>query len=290
MDKNSKTNEKETQNNGKPSEANKTKVFAIYEPRKMIEPLRKELISRGWVEKSIEDHSQTPSFIWLGRTNQGKVDGCLTNRLWLDASKNFCYKDVLVNYAREVNLSNDKRKLNIPRTYKLFENEKNEFKKDYHLTAYSSLIRFVNSRGSTLFSRTGKINAKWIDYAINNLQAAINCHNFSKADVNDEQLDENDFYRFKQIYQSVVKYESKIKIGVEGSTKQYLSKCKRICEKSEKIWPNFARDGFYNLWLLKPARRSLGFGIKILDDDVDVFYYIKGNEAMKYLVQKYIGK
>lgn len=255
----------------------------------MIEPLRKELLKRGWTERFIEDSSKIPEFVWLSRSNTTVIEGSPSvNRLKLNPLKQFCYKDILIDYGREVKSNPNKRtKLSMPRTFKLFANEKNEFMEDYRLTAYSSFIRFIKATGSKAFSETGKVNSNWINFAIDKLEVAIVSDYSKPSEIKADT--EHEFSKFKKIYQSVVKYNSKIKANSKD-TKTLLQQCNAIYEKCTKAWKDFDKDGFYNLWLLKPARRSLGIGIKLFDDDVDIFCYAKDNEKMKYLAQKYVGE
>lgn len=263
----------------------------------MIEPLRKELIKRGWTEKVIEDSLEIPNLIWLSRSNAVVIEGSpLVNRLSQIPLKNFCYKDILIDYGRRVKCNPSKKtKLNMPRTFKLFADEKNEFMEDYRLTAYSSLIRFVKATGSKAFSDTGKINSSWINFAIEKLELALVSDKSDRPDIKGESYmeklwkNENVFSKFKKVYQSVVKYHSKIKANSTAKT-TLLHQCDVIYAKCASVWKDFEKDGFYNLWLLKPARRSLGIGIKLLDDDDDIFSYAKDYGEMKYLAQKYIGE
>lgn len=292
----------------------KNKVFAIYENRKMIEPLRKELKNRGWTEKIVKDIRKLstipgterimktslliPTFIWLSRYNGLDIEGSpMISRLTQKSFKNFCFKDILVNYDREnkSNIDDDESVLNVPRTFKLFENEKESFLEDYRMTAYSSFIRFLHTTGSAAFSPTGKITSKWIDHAIENLETAIAvCIDDQPPDENvkptmeKKPINHTDFRKFKICYQSVVKCKSKIKASREA-VENFLKKCRRIYDKCKEVWSYFENDGFYNLWLLKPARRSLGIGIKLFDDDNDILVHVFYNKEMKYLVQKYIG-
>lgn len=286
-----------------------TKIFVIYEKRKMIDPLRKELINRGWTEiiinppsKELTNQGKTrnniqklpliPEFIWLSRSNAVAIEGSpIVNRLKQKPTKNFCFKDILVNYGREVESDGESGNLilNLPRTFKLFENEKCDFLEDYHRTAYSSFLRFLHTTGSKAFSPSGKINSKWIDYAIEKLEAAIASHNCKESTVEKEQINDNEFNQFKKIYQSVVKFNSKIK-ACRKRSEIFLRNCEVIYNKCKAVWSYFENDGFYNLWLLKPARRSLGIGIKLFDDDIDIFSYVQDNKEMKYLVQKYVGE
>lgn len=293
--KNIKETKAKSSNNSKTSQS---KLFAIYEKRKMIEPLRKELLMRGWTEKLIADTMEMPKFVWLARSNSAVVTegSSIVNRLKQKPLKNFCYKDILINYGRELKSENNKaRKLNMPRTFKLFAGETNEFIDDYRLTAYSSFIRFLHSTGSTVFSETGRISSKWIEFAIEKLEAAMVSNTSQKSETNSdstlakEEKRGNKFSKFKKIYQSVVKYNSKIKANAAAG-KNLLQQCKVIYGKCKEAWKDFDRDGFYNLWLLKPARRSLGIGIKLFDDDIDILSYARDNDGMKYLVQKYVGE
>lgn len=283
-----------------------SKVFAIYEKRKMIDPLRRELMKRGWTEKiinlplskeltnqgtigeKIEKSLLIPTFVWLSRSNAVVIEGSpIVNRLKQMPSKNFCFKDILVNYGREV--KNGNLVLNLPRTFKLFENEKDNFLEDYRRTAYSSFIRYLHATGSKAFSPTGKINSKWIDYAIEKLETEIASLSSEAPSTEKHQINVAEFDQFKKTYQSVVKFDSKIKACRKG-TNICLRNCKVVYDKCEAVWSYFENDGFYNLWLLKPARRSLGIGIKLFDDDTDIFSYVQDNKEMKYLVQKYVGE
>lgn len=274
------TQQQKVKSSNKHANTNDSKMFAIYEKRKMIEPLRKELLMRGWTEKLIEDSSGLPEFVWLSRSNGVVIQGSpIVNRLKQKSIKNFCYKDVLINYGREVN---KKSELNIPRTFKLFANERNEFMDDYRLTAYSSFIRYLKESGSNAFSEAGKIKASWIKFAIEKLEAAIVSDDY-------KQSDNKGFDKFKNSYQSVVRFKSKIKAN-RATTKHLLQQCHDIYKKCKEAWKDFDKDGFYNLWLLKPARRSLGVGIKLFDDDVDILSYADTNASMMYLAQKYVGE
>lgn len=261
----------------------------------MIEPLREALLERGWTEQVDEDSPILPKLFWLSRSNGVVIEGSpIVSRLRLVARKNFCFKDVLVDYDRSQPNHGKNVDLNMPRTFKLFSGERNEFVEDYRLTAYASFVRYLHATGTKTFSDTGKISTKWISYAIEKLEAAIASRNkdmetnvdavkLSKAKIDKE------FEKFKKIYQSVVKFKSKIDAR-SANKKQLLDQCSVIYSKCVKVWKDFETDGFYNLWLLKPARGSLGNGIKLFDEEIDIFSYAKDNERMKYLVQKYIGK
>lgn len=290
----SKTKRKQSSEKTSPI-ANESKVFAIYEKRKMIEPLRIELLSRGWAEKMIEDSSTLANFVWLSRSNGVVVEGSpMVNRLKLEPLKNFCYKDILTDFGRTA-MANEQ--IPMPRTFKLFSNEKTEFIENYRLTAYSSFIRFLYVTGAKTFSESGTINLRWVNFAIEKLDAAIISVNNkrSQTKVSEESndkirnIDNNEFERFKKIYQSVVKFNSKIIANV-AERKEILHRCNTIYKKCRKTWKDFEKDGFYNIWLLKPARRSLGIGIRLFDEDIDILSYAKENENMKYLVQKYVGE
>ncbi len=280
------------------TQASGSKIFSIYEKRKMIEPLRNELLARGWSEKILEDSSPSlPKFVWLARSNNVVIDGSpIVNRLTMEPLRNFCYKDVLIDYGREA-MSNKKIVLNMPRTYKLFSNERKEFIENYRLTAYSSFIRYLHATGHKTFSEEGTINSTWIDFAIEKLESKIATDDKKKSESKIGSLelkaaqrnDDHEFEKFKKVYQSVVKYKSKIN-ATGTDTKKLLHECNVIYRKCKKTWKDFEKDGFYNLWLLKPARRSLGIGIKLFDEDFDILSYAKDNANMKYLVQKYVGE
>lgn len=244
----------------------------------MIEPLRKELKRRGWTENP----SEIPNLIWLSRSKPVVIEGSpFVNSLIQPPLNNFCYKDILIDYGRKINNRNHdlEPKLNLPRTFKLFTNERNDFIENYCLTAYSSFIRFVRATGSEAFSVTGKINSNWINFAIEKLD-----------DLRQSKHQKNyrGFSKFSQIYRCVVKRNAKITANSQAA-EDLLQQCHVAYEKCKKVWKDLDKDGFHNLWLLKPARRSLGIGIEFFDDK-NIFNDDKDYGKMKYLAQKYVGE
>ncbi|XP_037034971.1 tubulin glycylase 3B-like [Bradysia coprophila] len=259
----------------------------------MMEPLRGALLARGWTEQVDDDSPILPRLFWLSRANGVVIEGSpIVSRLIL--GRHFCYKDVLLDYARSQPNRGKNIDLVVPRTFKLFTGERNEFMENYRLTAYASFIRFLKATGTKAFSETGKISPKWISYAIEKLEAIIAPENNeveTSATVKREmqQKIDNEFEKFKKIYQSIVKFKSKIDLQ-SADRNDLLDQCNVIYRKCKKVWKDFENDGFYNLWLLKPARGSLGNGIKLFDEDVDILCHATNNKNLKYLVQKYIER
>ncbi|XP_023239432.1 tubulin monoglycylase TTLL3-like [Centruroides sculpturatus] len=70
--------------------------------------------------------------------------------------------------------------------------------------------------------------------------------------------------------------------------KKYLPEFHKIAEAIQKVWPQWKIDGYRNVWIIKPAAKSQGQGIKISENLNEIMGLVGSYHDNHYVVQKYI--
>uniref|UniRef100_A0A3Q2ZYN6 Tubulin tyrosine ligase like 3 n=1 Tax=Kryptolebias marmoratus TaxID=37003 RepID=A0A3Q2ZYN6_KRYMA len=194
-----------------------------------------------------------------------------------------------------------------PRCYRLAaKDERHAFIEDYRRTACTSLLKFIVEQDKDIQSKGTAHNiqnrkqkkqelkqlalSQLIDTALKVCQEYLESLEHSDIDASQEAsqtLTQEEWAEFVKSYYLVVHGGAQIK-----SSNNFVSCCKAMLQRLEKVSPQLSIDGVQNIWIIKPGAKSRGRGIKCakrLDQilrlvDVDPVV-IKDS---KWVVQKYI--
>lgn len=284
--------------------------------------IRKSLVRRGWIEKSspfltnsinlqekyhkwqilkqIQEKSE--HFIWQPNLSDPICSTASKGHQWKSkiirsAKFNFVTKSGLNNIAeniRSLQRFGGFSDLNYQRTYNLTDaNNKKSFVSDFKKTMMRSFLKYLNSMEdfSTVFAESGTISFDCITFAINTTEIDISRER--AEDVNIKELPVNSYehqIRFEEFDSILNRKNRQIKVHKKFIIDDLKQKLKDIVSKIDSCWPNTKRDGYRNLWIVKPTNLSRGIGIKVLNYDFKVLNHIRNNPSKNFLVQKYIGK
>lgn len=295
------------------------RIFKIYGNYNTI---RTSLVKRGWIEKSAPFTSfntslhekyhkwqlfkkiqqKTENFIWQPKLcdpifTKTYKDYPLKSKIVRSANFNFVTKLGLHNIAENITSLQGFggfSKLNYQRTYNLTDaKNKKLFVDDFKKTMVRSFLKYLNSMEdfSTIFAESGTISFDCITFAINTTENDIRIER--EKDVNMKELPVNSYehqIRFEEFDSILNRKNRQIKVHKHFIIDDFKQKLKDIVSKIDSCWPLTKRDGYRNLWILKPSNLSRGIGIKVLNYDFKVLNHIRNHPRHNFLVQKYIGK
>lgn len=303
------------------------KIFTIYGK---FESLRRALEKRGWLEKihpqtvtDIDKVSQhtllryakpgniyekavmsqmltgVPSFfIWQPKRCPDKASDIYPYRNHLRKSRelDFTLKGGLTRVTAQSNWFTipGKSELNTPRTYILSDpDEMEQFQADFRLTACVNLLLYIKEHEvKQVFRINGVINPECIDFAVAFIKRRICIKNHEDIDeplYRKPKFTIEDWLKFNLYCDSVIRNRIEICAG-EDLGAVYKELACRCYDQALTYWPNMKHDGYKNMWILKPANKSRGIGIKLWNDFDRVKHYLETVIDERYVIQKYIGK
>ncbi|XP_049866852.1 tubulin glycylase 3A-like [Pectinophora gossypiella] len=298
------------------------KIFLIHG---YCTPIRKALVERGWVEKvppnkmdlaklrnkRYRDNSEMhieleklllsnfvekcdPNFVWNAKDdrddyatrshnvvyNKLKVEALWTTKQGLCTSiKSNCWY-----YIEDV------AEINSPRTYSSFdEGEKEDFERDYKLTACTSLLKWVLSMVANdrpIFVETGTIAINVIVFALNRCKEYL----FRKQNKDIDRYcvsaaTPGQWKSFLKKYYLLMAKQDIFTIDKDNKLPLYLGYAKFLLKEIHKYRPQLSCEGCHNIWIIKPAHCSRGRGIRMASK-LGVLTDLLNRG--KYVFQKYI--
>lgn len=303
------------------------KIFAIYG---CCNAIRKALVERGWVEKippkrmnlnkirngtftdkndikreldrillSCFVEKAVPNFIW--RTNDDRRDATIEvtrdyytiiNKLQVDpiwTSKQGLCSSMKRNYWFHIE---DTAEVNCPRSYTVSEiGEKEDFLKDYRITACTSLLKWFLSmvaNDKPIFVNTGKISMNLIVFALNRCKEYLFRKQHKDIDCDLPVISDEQWSSFFKRYFCVISKEEVFQCDKKQKLPLYLCYAKFLLKEIYRYRPQLRCEGCHNIWIIKPTHCSRGRGIRMASKlEIITNLLEKGNS--KYVVQKYIG-
>lgn len=283
--------------------------------------IRTSLLKRGWIEKSapfstnsLNVHEKyhkwqllkkiqqsSEHFIWQPKLSdpilpRSSKSHQLKSKIVRSANFNFVTKLGLHNIAENIKSLQGFggfSELNYQRTYNLTDaNNKKSFVSDFKKTMMRSFLKYLNSMKdfSNVFAESGTISFDCITFAINTTEIDISRER--EKDVNIKELPVNSYehqIRFEEFDSILNRKNRQIKVHKNFVIDVIKQKLEDIVSKIDSCWPHTKRDGFKNLWIVKPTNLSRGIGIKVLNYDFKVLNHIRNHPTRNFLVQKYIG-
>uniref|UniRef100_A0A336MWN6 CSON005251 protein n=1 Tax=Culicoides sonorensis TaxID=179676 RepID=A0A336MWN6_CULSO len=203
---------------------------------------------------------------------------------------NFGQKDGLCHIIDRINWNLDRNvpRINYPRSYDLIDGkELFEFHKDYRLTVATSIVLFMREKGTKCYSpKHGTIKLRVIDFACHGVDTRIKQEEGLISPRTGLDILEIVWGQIYQAYVDLIKNGKKIKIAKEDIP-EYVEKIKCLTDEIYHYWPSRKYDGYFNIWLLKPAWTGQGHGIILSDNENDILEKVK-RQKTKYVVQKYV--
>lgn len=298
------------------------KVFTVYGQGSKV--VRRALIERGWFEKVPRNKRyykiwQRPeqsflsnflekydaNFIW-GRNSSNEIESVKavktkTKTIYpirntLEVVNNWSTK-----YGIFLSLKNsywhyidNVAEVIAPRTFSNANNyEIKDFIKDYHLTACTSLLRWIVEtlqNNKPVYHETGRISMNVIVFAINRCKEFVYMKEHKDIDINIiNKVAKKDWDTFLKEYRSLVDGKDLFQIDVGRSVFYLLHCAKYVLDCILMYRPQLNCEGFYNIWIVKPSEYSRGRGI-VISSKLNCIMDIINKTNQKYVVQKYIGK
>lgn len=135
---------------------------------------------------------------------------------------------------------------------------------------------------------------KCVEFAVLRVKEMLKTarHEDIDSDCDDyDQLQSADWREFFKDFHEVVrcgaKFQSSLAVGeLRRSQAQWLD----LFEQCRRQWPHLDTDGFMNVWIMKPARRSRGIGVTVMSDNLRIVEVAHRSKGMRYIVQKYLGE
>ncbi|CAO1384279.1 unnamed protein product [Diamesa serratosioi] len=282
--------------------------------------IRTSLVRRGWIEKCAPFSSNNTNFhekfhkwqlfkklqqkseyfVWQPKLSdpiftRANKSHPMTSKIIRSANFNFVTKSGLHSIAENIKSLRGFggfTDLNYQRTYNLTDaKNKKSFVDDFRKTMMRSFLKYLNSMKdfSTVFAESGTISFDCITFAINTTENDI--RRAGEKDVNIKELPVNSYkhqIRFQEFDSILNRKNRQIKVHKNFIMDDFKQKLKDIVSKIDSCWPHTKRDGYQNLWIVKPSNLSRGIGIKVLNYDFKVLNHIRNHPTHNFLVQKYI--
>lgn len=285
------------------------------------EPLRQSLLVRGWIEKIPDDKlSLIPPtserfilalllknspfhFIWQPRSRPIKNLHNLSpfiNSINRQRNFDFTTKDGITNCANNFQWYHidGLTDLSYQRSHILIDKSaKEEFSEDFRRSAFTCFIKFLNDSGNDfrlLFTSSDDgITTDCINFAVQKIELIIKMENHEDIDTSllfdvCAKFPKNQKESLRDIRQ-IINGTSKFKFESDFLMEMCRAKVQHCAEKIANQWPHLLYDGHKNVWIMKPIGSSSGYGVTVVNSEETIWEMVQSS-AMKYIVQKYVGK
>ena len=98
-----------------------------------------------------------------------------------------------------------------------------------------------------------------------------------------------DWDHFYENYCGLLYDNQKLQLEPNFNTEIVIENVKELLGNIKKFSPQFHIDGYWNLWIIKPANKCRGNGITLVRNLIEINKTLTSDKK-SYVIQKYIGK
>lgn len=189
-----------------------------------------------------------------------------------------------------------------PRCYNVWNPEElNEFIDNFRLTASMGLLKWlvdVHTKEGTegILSDEGKVPGSSIAFALSRCKEYLDYCLHNDIDIEEDiKIWDHDWDVFLTHHYLLTHENGRIQLLKEHDTaliEHYVADAKSVLEQIKCYWPQYALDGFLNIWIVKPGNKCRGRGIHLMNNIKQIIAMVNPPIVSKtrYVIQKYIGE
>lgn len=194
-----------------------------------------------------------------------------------------------------------------PRCYNVWNPEElNEFVDNFRLTASMGLLKWLIERHGTegggggldaIIADDGNVPSTCITFALTRCKEYLDYCLHNDIDIEeDTKVWDHDWDVFLTHHYLLTHEDNRIQLLKEereaDAIEHYLAEAKSVLEQIKSYWPQYALDGYLNIWIVKPGNKCRGRGIHLMNNIKQIIAMVNPPIVSKtrYVIQKYIGK
>uniref|UniRef100_A0A182QWW9 Tubulin glycylase 3A n=1 Tax=Anopheles farauti TaxID=69004 RepID=A0A182QWW9_9DIPT len=191
-----------------------------------------------------------------------------------------------------------------PRCYNVWNPEElNEFVDNFRLTASMGLLKWLIERHATeegldaIIADDGNVPSTCITFALTRCKEYLDYCLHNDIDIEeDTKVWDHDWDVFLTHHYLLTHEDNRIQLLKEerdtDAIDNYLAEAKSVLEQIKGYWPQYALDGYLNIWIVKPGNKCRGRGIHLMNNIKQIIAMVNPPIVSKtrYVIQKYIER
>uniref|UniRef100_A0A182PIX4 Tubulin glycylase 3A n=1 Tax=Anopheles epiroticus TaxID=199890 RepID=A0A182PIX4_9DIPT len=191
-----------------------------------------------------------------------------------------------------------------PRCYNVWNPEElNEFVDNFRLTASMGLLKWLIERHATeeglgaIIADDGNVPSTCITFALTRCKEYLDYCLHNDIDIEeDTKVWDHDWDVFLTHHYLLTHEDNRIQLLKEereaDAIDHYLAEAKSVLEQIKGYWPQYALDGYLNIWIVKPGNKCRGRGIHLMNNIKQIIAMVNPPIVSKtrYVIQKYIER
>ncbi|XP_053673790.1 uncharacterized protein LOC128724050 [Anopheles nili] len=191
-----------------------------------------------------------------------------------------------------------------PRCYNVWNPEElNEFVDNFRLTASMGLLKWLIERHTAgagldaIIADDGNVPSTCITFALTRCKEYLDYCLHNDIDIEeDTKVWDHDWDVFLTHHYLLTHEDNRIQLLKEerdsDAIDNYLAEAKSVLEQIKGYWPQYALDGYLNIWIVKPGNKCRGRGIHLMNNIKQIIAMVNPPIVSKtrYVIQKYIER
>ncbi|XP_055642321.1 tubulin glycylase 3A-like isoform X2 [Toxorhynchites rutilus septentrionalis] len=190
-----------------------------------------------------------------------------------------------------------------PRCYNVWNPEElNEFIDNFRLTASMGLLKWLIEAHSkdgmdAILSDEGKVPGSCVSFALARCKEYLDYCLHNDIDIEEDvKIWDHDWDVFLTHHYLLTHEGGKILLTKEADyaslIENYVADARSVLEQIKNHWPQYALDGFLNIWIVKPGNKCRGRGIHLMNNIKQIITMVNPPIVSKtrYVIQKYIER
>ncbi|XP_062546050.1 tubulin glycylase 3A-like [Armigeres subalbatus] len=190
-----------------------------------------------------------------------------------------------------------------PRCYNVWNPEElNEFIDNFRLTSSMGLLKWLVEANEkegmdAILSDEGKVPGSCINFALSRCKEYLDYCLHNDIDVEEDiKIWDHDWDVFLTHHYLLTHEGGTIQMmkAEEDANmiSNYVAEAKSVLEQIKNHWPQYALDGYLNIWIVKPGNKCRGRGIHLMNNIKQIITMVNPPIVSKtrYVIQKYIER
>ncbi|XP_035774690.1 tubulin glycylase 3A-like [Anopheles albimanus] len=190
-----------------------------------------------------------------------------------------------------------------PRCYNVWNPEElNEFVDNFRLTASMGLLKWLVERHATegldaIIADDGNVPSTCIAFSLTRCKEYLDYCLHNDIDIEEEpKVWDHDWDVFLTHHYLLTHEDNRIQLLKEerdaDAIEHYLAEARSVLEQIKGFWPQYALDGYLNIWIVKPGNKCRGRGIHLMNNIKQIIAMVNPPIVSKtrYVIQKYIER
>ncbi|XP_052864099.1 tubulin glycylase 3A [Anopheles cruzii] len=190
-----------------------------------------------------------------------------------------------------------------PRCYNVWNPEElNEFVDNFRLTASMGLLKWLVERHANggldaIIADDGNVPSTCIAFSLTRCKEYLDYCLHNDIDIEEEpKVWDHDWDVFLTHHYLLTHEDNRIQLLKEERDADaivlYLAEAKSVLEQIKSYWPQYALDGYLNIWIVKPGNKCRGRGIHLMNNIKQIIAMVNPPIVSKtrYVIQKYIER